>query len=84
MNTNCRREQVLYQENYVHTEIVCRHGVRRPHECKDCADEPSDAVIALQRIHDYADKAHTQDDGHCYALSEIVAMCRAALWAGRT
>lgn len=83
MNTNCQREQVLYQENCAHSEVVCKHGVRHPHECKDCADEPSDAVIALQRIHDYADKAHTQDDGHCYALSEIVAMCRAALWTNR-
>jgi hypothetical protein len=24
---------------------VCRHGVRAPHECKACADEPSDAEV---------------------------------------
>lgn len=25
---------------------VCEHGIRAPHECKQCADEPSDAEIA--------------------------------------
>jgi len=25
---------------------ACKHGVRAPHECKQCADEPSDAEIA--------------------------------------
>jgi len=24
----------------------CKHGVRQPHECKQCADEPTDAEIA--------------------------------------
>ena len=57
----------------------CKHGIRAPHECKDCSSETSESVVWLERIHDYADKAHTQDDGHCFALSEIVAMCRAAL-----
>lgn len=59
----------------------CKHGIRAPHECRECADELSAAIIALQRIHDFADAAHTRDDGHCYALSEIVALCRAALHA---
>ena len=76
-----KRETELYQENYVHSVAVCAHGVRAPHECKECADEPTPEVLALQRIHDWADEWHTKDDGHCFALSEVVAMCRAALVA---
>jgi hypothetical protein len=83
MSDYAKVETVLYQENYVHSVKTCKHGIRSPHECKQCADGPSDAIIALQRIHDFADDAHTRDDGHCFALSEIVALCRAALWQER-
>ena len=27
---------------------VCKHGIRSPHECKDCADEPTAAEIAAR------------------------------------
>lgn len=59
----------------------CKHGVRAPHECTACVWETPDLAIWIRRIHDLADDAHTQDDGHCFALSEIVAMCRAAMVA---
>jgi hypothetical protein len=32
-------------ERAAHQPDVCRHGVRAPHECKACADEPSDAEV---------------------------------------
>lgn len=63
------------------SEQECKHGVRAPHECSACVWETPDLAIWIQRIHDLADDAHTKDDGHCFALSEIVAMCRAAMVA---
>lgn len=28
------------------SERACKHGTRHPHECMECADEPSDSEIA--------------------------------------